>query len=190
MRALLIITLTCILPCQGFSQKKHILEPAPVNFVINNAGLNVHGTIGGLEGSITIDDRSNALSKIEGAIDPNTIKTGIELRDKHLKKADYFNVKEFPKISMISTFIKSNGKNKYTGDFELIIKDIKKNISVPFTYSRIGDTYILKAEFSINRLDFKLGEESIILSDNVKLKIDFRINEPQKIGSVDRTKFL
>jgi polyisoprenoid-binding protein YceI len=177
MRALLSIILICILPWQGFSQKKLALDPIPVNFVIRNAGLNVHGTIGVLEGFLTIDDQGQNLDKIEGSADPNTIQTGIELRDNHLKKADYFNVKEYPRIFMVSTGIKNNGNNKYTGDFDITIKDIRKNISVPFSFSRVDNTYVLKAEFSINRLDFKLGEKSIILSDQVKLKIDFKVNE-------------
>ena len=180
MRALLTITLICILPWQGFSQKKLAIDPVPVNFVIRNAGLNVQGTIGALEGFLTIDDQSQNLNKIEVSADPNSIQTGIELRDKHLKKADYFNVKEYPKIFIVSTRIKNNGNNKYTGDFDITIKDIKKNISVPFSFSRVGNAYVLKAEFSINRLDFKLGEESIILSDQVKLKIDFKLNEQRK----------
>ena len=172
MKTSLIILFVIMLPCWGFCQNKNAFDPAPVNFVIKNAGLNVNGSINGLEGFITMDPQGKAPVKIEGTIDPNTIKTGIGMRDNHLKKADYFNVKEFPKIYMISTLVTKNSGHKYTGNFDLTIKDIKKNISIPFIFSTTRNGYTLQGEFSINRLDFGLGETSMILSDTVKIIIE------------------
>lgn len=169
MRASVIILLLLILQGNGFGQTKNTFEPTPVNFVIKNAGLKVNGSMTGLEGFIIMDPQNTAPVKIEGSIDPNTIKTGIGLRDNHLKKADYFSVKEFPKIYMASTQIKKRSARKYTGDFDLTIKDIKKSISIPFTFSSTGEGYAMQGEFSINRLDFGLGENSVILSDTVKI---------------------
>ena len=165
-----------ILSCPGYCQEQIAFVPTPINFVIKNAGFKVNGSIEGLEGLIIMDSENQSLSKIEGTIDPNTIHTGISLRDNHLKKADYFNVKDFPKIRMTSTLITKKGKGKYIGDFELMIKDIKKNVSIPFTLSSKNNVYTLKGEFSINRLDFNLGEKSIILSDDVDVKLEFRTN--------------
>jgi polyisoprenoid-binding protein YceI len=172
MKTLLVILFIVMLPCWGSCQKKNPFDPAPINFVITNAGLNVNGSINGLEGFIIMDPQGKAPVKIEGTIDPNTIKTGISLRDNHLKKADYFNVKEFPKIYMVSTLVTKNSGRNYTGDFDLTIKGIKKNISIPFTFSTTQNGYQLQGEFSINRLDFELGETSIILSDTVKIIIE------------------
>ena len=75
---------------------------------------------------------------------------------------------------MTSTSLKKNSKTKYTGNFDLTIKDIKKSIAVPITFSKQGDSYILKGRFSINRLDFKLGEKSLILSDNVDIEMEIK----------------
>ena len=173
MKIILAVTLV-LLTFQSFCQKKILLEPAPVNFIIKNAGLKVNGSMSGLDGFIIIDSQNSSLIKIEGTIDPCTIQTGIALRDKHLKKADYFNVAEFTKIFMTSTQIKKNSNRKYVGNFDITIKGIKKNISIPFTLSSTNKTYLLKGEFSINRLDFNLGESSIILSDDVAVKIELK----------------
>jgi polyisoprenoid-binding protein YceI len=174
MNALIKIVVILMLPWQAVGQKRVALEPATINFVIKNAGLSVDGSIGGLEGFVTMDLENSVPVKIEGTIDPNTIATGIALRDKHLKKSDYFNVKEYPKISMASTEIKRKSKGKYVGNFDLTIKGIKKTVMIPFNFSTKGNTYVLKGEFSINRLDFHLGENSVILSDNVKIKIELK----------------
>jgi polyisoprenoid-binding protein YceI len=163
-----------LLTLQSFSQKKILFEPTPVNFEIKNAGLKVNGSMTGLAGFVLIDPQNSNLIKIEGTLDPNTVQTGIALRDNHLKKADHFNVNEFAKIFMTSTQIKKNSHRKYVGSFDLTIKGLKKNITIPFTLSSTDNVYLLKGEFSINRLDFNLGERSIVLSDDVTVKIEFR----------------
>ena len=168
------IVLLLILSCPGYCQREIAFVPAPVNFIIKNAGVKVNGSMEGLEGFIILDSENESLSKIEGTIDPNTIKTGIALRDNHLKKRDYFNVKEFPKIRMTSTSITKKSKDKYIGNFDLVIKDVKKNIAIPFTLSSKNNVHALKGEFSINRLDFNLGENSMVLSDDVMVKIEFK----------------
>jgi polyisoprenoid-binding protein YceI len=174
MQTALTIAMFLILSCPGYCQKEIAFVSTPVNFVAINAGLKVNGSIGGLEGFIIMDSQTGSPIKIEGTVDPNTIQTGIALRDNHLKKTDYFSVKEFPEIRMASTSIKKKGNSKYIGDFDLVIKDIKKNITIPFTVSSKNNVYTLKGEFSINRLDFNLGESSLILSDNVVIKLEFK----------------
>ena len=173
MKRILTVTLV-LLTFQGFCQKKLLLEPTPVNFIINNAGLKVNGSMSGLNGFILIDPQNLSLYKIEGTIDPSTIQTGIALRDKHLKKADYFNVAESATIFMTSTHIKKSSNRKYVGNFDLTIKGIKRSVAIPFTLSSTDNVYLLKGEFSINRLDFNLGESSIVLSDDVTVKIEFK----------------
>jgi polyisoprenoid-binding protein YceI len=173
MKIMLTVSLA-VLAMQSFCQKKILLEPAPVHFIIKNAGLKVNGSMSGLNGFIMIDLQNSSLYKIEGTIDPSTIQTGIALRDKHLKKADYFNVAESAKIFMTSTHIKKRSNRKYVGNFDLTIKGIKKSVAIPFTLLSTDNVYLLKGEFSINRLDFNLGERSIVLSDDVTVKIEFK----------------
>lgn len=177
MNILPIIAISIALPLHGICQKKISLEPTPVNFVIKNAGFSVNGSMTGLEGFATIDAQNSEPLKIEGTIDPNTVHTGINMRDNHLKRSDYFNVAEYPKISITSTHIKKISDRNYVGEFELNIKGIKKNISVSFNFSPSGNLFVVKGEFSINRLDFKVGEGSIILSDSVKIKIDLKTRQ-------------
>jgi len=114
---------------------------------------------------------------MEGTLDASTIVTGITLRDNHLKKADYFDVKKFPTIQMSSTALNKISKNKYVGKFNLTIKGVTKNITAPFVFSIVGNIYLVTGEFVINRLHFNLGEESTILSNQVKIKMELRANQ-------------
>jgi polyisoprenoid-binding protein YceI len=153
-----------------FSQKKADFESGQADFIIKNAGLNVKGSMQGLVGNVLLHQQNGTIIKIEGSVESNTITTGINLRDTHLKKPDYFDSKEYPRIVMISTQLQQSVGKKYTGVFDLTIKNVTKSISFPFQFTETNDhRYTLQGEFSINRLDFGLGEESIILSDTVKI---------------------
>ena len=50
-----------------------------------------------------------------------SINTGIDMRDNHLKSADFFDVVRYPTIAFKSSSLKANGNNKYkvTGDLSL-----------------------------------------------------------------------
>lgn len=158
----------------AWSQKKLSFESTPVRFVIKNAGIKVGGTIEGLQGFLELDPTNENLIKLEGTVDPNTIETGISLRDNHLKKEEYFNVKEYPRLHIVSTSFTKSTAGKYTGTFDLTMKGVKKNFSIPFTLTHVQGQYVLKAEFILDRRDFKIGDKSFLLSDDVIVKIDLK----------------
>jgi polyisoprenoid-binding protein YceI len=156
------------------AQEKLSFEAGTVSFVVNNGGWEVEGTIGGLEGHLRLDEKHDDILEIGGSVDLNTINTGISIRDNHLKKADYFNVPEYQKIVISSVQLQKIRSKKYEGTFDLNIKSTTKKIVFPFLFTKTKDTYTLTGKFSMNRLDFGIGEESIILSDTVEVTIEIK----------------
>ena len=140
---------------------------AKIAFKIKNMGITVDGTMEVTDLRFKQPSADPATWTLEGTASPATINTGIGIRDKHLKRSDYFDVEKFPVIRLASSRIKPNGRNKYEGTFTLTIKSISKTATIPFTISENGMT----GEFTINRLDYGLGEKSAILSNDVKIKV-------------------
>ncbi|UZR95197.1 YceI family protein [Chondrinema litorale] len=145
---------------------------AQVTFKIRNAGIGVDGSLGGFKGDIKFDPQSPESSTLEASVDVSTIDTGIGMRDKHLKKDDYFDVEKYPRISMKSTSIKSTGEGSYEGKFDLTIKDQTKEVTIPFTVDVSGNMYSIKGSFEINRQDFGVGGNSLTLSDDLTVSIE------------------
>lgn len=129
-----------------------------------------------LSAKINFDATKNAGNYIQASIDANTIYTDNSTRNGHLKKQEYFDVEKYPKISMVSTFF---GKDKdiFRGYFNITIKDKTKAITVPFTFSEKTGKATIKGSFVLNRLDFGVGESSIILSDNVTVTIEVNLQK-------------
>ncbi|MDA7803854.1 YceI family protein [Crocinitomix sp.] len=59
------------------------MDAVKINFVADMQ--NTKGSISGFEATINFDRDNLAKSSIEGSVDVNTLKTGIEKRDEHLK---------------------------------------------------------------------------------------------------------
>ena len=113
--------------------------------------------------------------------DVGSIDTEVEMRDNHLKSADFFETEKFPKMSFTSTSIKKSGKDRYTLTGNLTIRDITKPVTMDLWYRGTVDNPQSKAKTAgfqltgtINRSDFKVGPNfpAPMISDEVKIKAD------------------
>lgn len=143
-----------------------------ITFKIKNAGFTVNGKFSGLKATIQFDATKNSDNKIEASIDANTINTDNSMRDGHLKKEEYFAVDKFPKIDMSTTSITKEADGKFKGLFTLTIKNIHKTIPVVFSFAESTEKATFQCSFTINRLDYKVGSSSFLLSDDVTVNVD------------------
>ncbi len=145
-----------------------------VKFTIKNFGLTVNGSFTGVQGKIIFQPTNLGASTFTVAVNAATVNTGNGSRDAHLKKEEYFDVVKFPKLQFVSTGITAGDK---TGTYNitglLTIKGTAKTIAFPFTATPTATGYQFAGSFSINRRDFKVGGNSLVLSDmlNVSLNI-------------------
>lgn len=153
-----------------YAQDSWRVDSTRVVFHISNAGLDVEGTIDGITGNIKFSKNKLVKSFFTATAKSETIQTGIKLRDKHLKKADYFDVENHPTIKITSKQI-TKTKNGFDSNCSITIKGQTKDINIPFTFKQTDNKGEFEGFFSLNRLDFGLGEKSIILSDTVEIKI-------------------
>jgi polyisoprenoid-binding protein YceI len=147
-----------------------------VVFHIKNAGITVDGKFSGLAASIRFDENDLANSSIYASVKSTTLNTGMDKRDEHLRKAEYFNVANHPKIEMRSTSFTKND-NGYTGMFDITIKGTTKNVSMPFTFVKSVSTGKFSGSMQLDRLDFNVGESGFILSDDVRLEITLKVKQ-------------
>lgn len=68
--------------------------------------------------------------------------------------------------------MKKKTDGSFRGYFKLTMKGKTKDVLVPFTFTEKGGKAMLKGTFTINRLDYGIGESSIILSDNAIIAIE------------------
>ena len=157
-----------------FAQSKKIAPENEILFKIKNSGLTVDGSFKGLTGNILFDSKNIATSSFDVNIDTKTIKTGNNTRDGHLKKKEYFDVDNFPSINFKSKKIDLT-KSGYLVTGNLTLKGISKEIKIPFTYTENNNGGVFNGSFTINRLDYKVGDSSWILSDDATIVLNIKV---------------
>lgn len=155
---------------------------AKVNFsTLHNTISDVEGLFNAFDISIVAseEDFSDAVFTVE--IDVNSIDTEIEMRDNHLKSADFFEVEKYPTMSFKSTSIEATNKdNHYRVNGNLTLKGITKPVTMNMWYRGTieNDKGQKIAGFqvtgTIDRLDFNVGEKfpDMLVSNEVAIKVD------------------
>lgn len=146
-------------------------EKSEVKFVIKNFGINTGGSFKGLQGTIVFDAANAAAGSFDISIDVNTVNTDNDSRDNHLRKEEYFDVQSHPRISFKSEKITAGKSGSFQVSGKLTIKGTTKDISFPFKASAKDDGYLFEGSFQLNRRDFKVGGNSLVLGDNVSVSL-------------------
>jgi polyisoprenoid-binding protein YceI len=146
------------------------VKSATVSFKIKNAGFSIKGSFGGFKGTIVFSPSDLSSAELRGTVDVSTIDTGVKMRDNHLKSEDYFDAGKYPTLSMVGKKITKTDKG-YTGQFDIKIKGVTKQLAVPFTFTEQGKSGTFSADFDINRLDFGVGGRSLVMSNTAAVTV-------------------
>lgn len=118
-------------------------------------------------------------SSVAVEIDVNSIDSGVDAFDDHLRASDFFDVAEHPKITFQSTEIVDNGDGMGTMTGDLTIKGITKPVTLFVTFNKAGLEQNWKkykigfsARGSVNRSEFDVGAYTPFVSDRVDLIIE------------------
>jgi polyisoprenoid-binding protein YceI len=154
------------------AQYKPTDQGSAVQFKIKNLGFNVNGSFSGLAGNIQFDPAHPDQCHFDVSVDAASVNTDNSMRDEHLQKDNYFNVKTYPRIHFQSTKILPADKaGAFIISGKLTIKNTTKEISFPFTATASQTGYVFKGSFRINRKDFQIGGSSTI-SDELDLMLN------------------
>lgn len=149
----------------------------------------VNGTFGSYTADVNYDEKDPASLTLSADIDVNSINTGNEKRDGHLKSPDFFDAANFPKITFKSTKteVVSPGKFKVTGDLTIrgttksIVLDVEgfdKTVNDPWGNTKTAAT----ATGKINRFDFGLKWDTKIPAGDYVVGSDVIINIEAELG--------
>ena len=159
-----------------------------VGFEIRHFFTPVNGSFDAYEAAVYFspDDLEN--SSINVTIDVKSINTANERRDGHLLSEDFFNAEEWGTITFSSNEIKSAGGNEFVAVGELTIRDVTKQIELPFTLLGVMDHPFqagkkvagITSDLTINRNDYGVGTgdwaATAVVGDEVKVDLNLELN--------------
>ena len=162
-----------------------------IGFAIRHLEINwVEGRFKDFNGTIRYDETDITKSSVDFTAKIESIDTGVEARDKHLRTADFFEAAKYPSMTFKSTRVERKGKDKYIlhGDFTL--KGVTKQVALPFTITGAikdpwGNTrFGINAEAKINRRDYgitwgkALDNGGLDVGNEVAIKLQLEALKP------------
>ena len=175
--------------------KKWVVDPthSEIQFKIKHLMItNVTGSFNLFNIDAETENEDFTKARISFSADVDSVSTGNEQRDGHLKSADFFDAEKYPKIKFTATKYESvdnDGSYELYGD--LTIKDVTKQVKLAVEFGGVvkdpyGNT---KAGFTINgkinRKDFGLTWSAvteaggIVVSDDVRINCEIQLIEQQ-----------
>ncbi|MDQ2840688.1 MAG: YceI family protein [Acidobacteriota bacterium] len=170
------------------------IDPAHSNLQFSVRHLmiaNVRGTFSGISGTVTYDVSKPAESTVEATIDVNTLSTNNEMRDGHLKTAEFFDVAQYPEMKFRSTKVEKTGNNEFVVVGDLTLHGLTKPVTLKVDevsdetkdlrgFIRIGasaKTKIKRSEFGLT-WNAPMETGGLAVGDDVKLDFELELIKP------------
>ena len=166
---------------------KWILDPtqSEVEFKVKHMMIStISGKFTKFDAEVTTEDEDFMTAKVSFSLDANSITTGNEQRDGHLKASDFLDTANFPKIKFVASKyenVDNDGSYEIYGDLTIrgVTKQVKLDaefggvIKDPWGNTRAGITVSGK----INRKEFGVQFHAvtetggIVVSDEVRIHV-------------------
>ncbi len=155
-------------------------QASTLGFLAKQQGAPVEGKFERFSARIDFDPSQLATSVIEVTIDTGSVSTGHKDRDQTLRSAAFFDTAQFPEARFVSRSITAAGQDRYKAKGELTIRDVTKDVVLPFTLTvatGAGPAEQAEAagELLIKRLDYGVGQgewaSTGTIADEVAIKL-------------------
>ncbi|MEM7696987.1 MAG: YceI family protein [Verrucomicrobiota bacterium] len=152
-------------------------------FKTTHFGVNpAYGRFDEFTGTLTGDPESPETFEISFEAMVESINTGIEKRDDHLRGPDFFNSKEFPKVTFKSTSVSAvEGKEDvYAVEGELTMLGVTKTVTAMFDFygtgKAMGGDEIAggEATLTVKRTDFGMDYGVPGIGDEVTIMVSLQ----------------
>lgn len=133
-------------------------EQSAITFSVNQAGAPLQGVFKSYTANLCLDTAGKGSMRVD--VDTGSADTEVPELDDALKDEDFFDVAKWPKATFQSESMQQMGPGEYAVTGKLTIRDVTREVKVPFTWALAADgkTAKLTAHLSIQRLDYKVGQ--------------------------------
>lgn len=147
------------------SQEWKIKDDFSIKFISKDPS----GIFKDFKGTINFDETDLASSKFDLSIEVASISTGNGMMNKKAQIEEWFDAAKFPQIKFVSTKIEKSGSS-YSVFGNLKMKGVTKEIKIPVTYAKSGETAKFSGTFNVKRSDFKIGHKGDVVPDVMKIE--------------------
>ena len=148
-----------------------------ISFEVQAGGQAVAGEFKQFQAEIHFDPDDPDSADISAAIDMNNVVTGHAQVDSALLGKDWFDTQTYPTAGFRARSVKAGkAEGEYVIQATITIKDVSKDIALPFKLAVNEGEATVKGETAIGRSEFGIGPKGpvsgTVIGDVVKLRLD------------------
>lgn len=187
MKKLLVLLVALTISVGSYAQSKWVTDPMHsfVNFAIKRSAISfVDGSFKKFNGEFTSSKADFSDAQINFIVETKSINTSVDMRDNHLRSADFFDVEKYPEMKFESTSFKKVKGNVYKLQGKLTIKDVTKEVTFNVVYGgKVDEKGKGRAGFMattiINRLDYNVAYDSnaAVIAKDVHITLNLQFLE-------------
>jgi polyisoprenoid-binding protein YceI len=157
--------MTAAVGAQELSAGTWEIDPihSSINFSVSHLMVGkIHGRFDQFSGAITIAE--DGTPAVIAEVSVNSIDTGNEQRDIHVKAADFFDVAQFPGAKFASSAVRADADN-YVLEGDFTLKGVTKPVAMKLVFNGVspgmghGEVAGFEASVVLSRKDFGIGAE-------------------------------
>jgi polyisoprenoid-binding protein YceI len=187
-RTLSALAATLLLTLCAAAQDTWQLDPphSSAQFSVRHLGVStVRGAFTKVSGTVQYNPANPTKGSIQTTIDAASLDTRVDMRDKDLRSANYFDVEKYPTITFQSKKIETAGAGKLKVAGDLTIHGVTKEVVLdvdgpsapmkdPWGNLRMGASATTK----INRMDFGVSGGKGAVGDEITITLDVEMIQP------------
>jgi polyisoprenoid-binding protein YceI len=160
------------------------LDPnhSSAQFSVRHLGIStIRGTFNKV-GGVVVDSPDPSKASVNVTIDPNSVDTRVEMRDKDLRSDHFFDVAKYPTITFASKRVESAGagKLKVTGDLTMhgVTKEVVLDVdgpTPPIKDPRGNQHRGVSATTTVNRSDYGMNFDAGMVGDQIGIQLDVEL---------------
>ncbi|MGH7367660.1 MAG: YceI family protein, partial [Candidatus Rokuibacteriota bacterium] len=136
-------------------------EASEITFRATSRLMNAEGRFSRFSGDVEVDPAVLTGARITLTIEADSLDTGIEMRDRHLRSSDFFDVERFPTVIFQSVRVESSGR-RATVVGRLTLHGVTHEIAVPIDVQITNTALVASGEFIVNRGEYAMNYNSFL----------------------------
>lgn len=167
-KTFLFVAAVIVISASAFTVVNNTYRLKDENYAVKFVTSKFDGVFKGLKTDIVFDENNLNGSRIKASIEANTVNTGNGMRNKHAMQG--LSADQYANITFESTQI-SKTSSGYEALGKLTIKDVTKEIRLPFTFSKTADGGVFDGSFQVIPSDYNIDKSGTPESFNIQLNV-------------------
>jgi polyisoprenoid-binding protein YceI len=155
-----------------------VADKSAITFVVKQMGVPVEGRFDKFDAKLAFDPKKPEAGSVQLRVDLASAQIGDAETTRELRKPEWFDTTKHTTATFTSKSIKAAGAGRFDVVGTLSLKGNARDITVPVALTQTGAQTTATGQFSLGRVDYKIGEgewadTSIVANDVlVKFKLE------------------